>query len=128
MLASSIKTKTITAAQALWSIGAKAATTSQWLLNTALNANPIGVIIAGVGALTAGVVYLYKNFEPFTKLIDAVWAKIKGVFSFIVDSAGMVSGVFSTIGNWFGDDGDKEPTATTAATKKTLAGITRVVS
>ena len=82
MLASSVKTKAVTAAQALWSVGTKAAAASQWILNAALSANPIGVVIAGVGALAAGAVYLYKNFEPFTKLIDAVWAKIKGFFSF----------------------------------------------
>ena len=36
----------------------------------------------------------------------------------------MVSGVFSTIGNWFGgDDDDKNATTTTGTTKKALTGV-----
>lgn len=35
----------------------------QWALNAAMTANPIGLIIAGVAALTTGIVLLAKNFK-----------------------------------------------------------------
>lgn len=34
----------------------------QWLLNAAMNANPIGLIITGIAALTAGIVYCWNRF------------------------------------------------------------------
>lgn len=44
-------------------------------------ANPLTWIIAGVAALTAGAVALYKNWEPFRNLVDGVWGTIKEIAS-----------------------------------------------
>lgn len=38
-------------------------TAVQWLLNAAMTANPIGLIIVGVAALVAGIVLLVQNFD-----------------------------------------------------------------
>ncbi len=46
------------------------ATSAQWLLNVAMTANPIGLIIAGVVALGAAFYLLYKHW-------DTVWGWIK---------------------------------------------------
>lgn len=85
-----------------FSAASKFAAASQWALNMALNANPIGLVVAGVAALAAGAVYLYKNFEPFTNFIDTAWAKLKSFFSFIMEGWKVVGGVLSKVGTFFG--------------------------
>ena len=62
-------------------------TGAQWLLNAALNANPIGLIVVAIAALVAGVVLAYKNFKPFRDIVDKIgdffqntlWPAIKKV-------------------------------------------------
>jgi hypothetical protein len=86
------------------------ATAKQWLFNLALNANPIGLMITGIAALGAGAVWLYKNFEPFTNLIDGIWENAKKFFGWIGDKLSVVTDAFSGIGNFFGSD-DEEKTS-----------------
>ena len=50
----------------------------QWLLNAAMLANPIGIVIGGIAALTAGIVLLYKKFEGFSNIVNSAWAALKG--------------------------------------------------
>lgn len=58
----------------------KAWAATQWILNAAMSANPIGLVVIAIAALVAGVIYAYKNSEKFrqilTKAFDAV--KIAG--------------------------------------------------
>ncbi|WP_321367916.1 phage tail tape measure protein [uncultured Desulfuromusa sp.] len=88
------KTNLLLAAQKVQLIGAAVAqkaaavgtgilTAAQWAWNVALTANPIGLIVAGVGALIAGGIALYKNWEPFQVLIDTIWDKVTSVGGFI---------------------------------------------
>jgi hypothetical protein len=44
-------------------------TTGQWALNAALNANPIGLIVAGVVLLIGGMVLLWNKSETFRKMM-----------------------------------------------------------
>lgn len=64
-------------------LAAKAAeeglTVSQYLLNAAMNANPIGLIILAITALVAAFVYLWNNCEGFRKFWIDLWAKIQPV-------------------------------------------------
>lgn len=53
----------IRGATALW-------TAAQWLLNIALNANPIGLIVLAIAALVAIFVVVYKNSETFRKAVE----------------------------------------------------------
>ncbi|MBB4117862.1 tape measure domain-containing protein [Mesonia hippocampi] len=62
-------------AYVLWT---KVATTSQWLWNAALTANPIGLVIAALAALVAGVVYAYQKIGWFRGAILAAWEYMKG--------------------------------------------------
>jgi len=48
----------------------KAWTAAQWLLNAALNANPIGLIIGAVMALIGAIWLLYKNWDAVTADFD----------------------------------------------------------
>jgi len=68
----------------------KAWTAAQWLLNIALNANPIGLIVIAIGLLVAGVILAYKNLEFFRDAVDAVWKAIKQAVQFIGEWLGLV--------------------------------------
>lgn len=50
---------------------------AQWALNAALSANPIGLIVLAIAALIAGLVYAYKNFETFRRIVDGAFRAVK---------------------------------------------------
>ncbi len=74
------KVKTVAVAAAT-----KAYTAAQWLLNAALTANPIGLIIVGIAALVAGLVLLYNKSEKARKIMDALWAGMKKAAKAAID-------------------------------------------
>lgn len=57
----------------------------QWLLNIALNANPIGIVITAVAALVAGIVYCWNKFAGFRAFLLTMWSVIKGLGNIIKD-------------------------------------------
>jgi hypothetical protein len=59
----------------------------QWLLNAALSANPIGIVIVLVAALVAALVYAWNNSETFRAVIQRVWEGIQAAFSYGVGFA-----------------------------------------
>ncbi|PEZ87969.1 hypothetical protein CN376_23050 [Bacillus cereus] len=54
-----------------------AATVSQWSLNAAMMANPIGIVIGLIVALIAVGVLLYQNWDEITKWCKEMWAVIE---------------------------------------------------
>lgn len=78
------------ALQTAWAAKTKIVTAAQWLLNTALSANPIALIVIGVAALVAGLVIAYKKSDTFRKIVNAafgaVWGLIKRVWGWIKDN------------------------------------------
>jgi hypothetical protein len=69
MLASTVATNGM-------SVATTAATAAQWLMNAAMNANPIGLVVTAVAALALGFTALYKESEGFRIRVDyaAKWA------------------------------------------------------
>lgn len=59
---------------------------AQWLLNAALNANPIGLIIAAVVGLVAAAVLAYQKVDWFRAAVDAAWSAISSVISWAWDT------------------------------------------
>ncbi|QUI93630.1 tape measure protein [Prevotella denticola] len=57
----------------------------QWLLNAAMDANPIGLIIIGIAALVAAVVYCWNKFVGFRAFILTMWDTLKGFGNIIKD-------------------------------------------
>ena len=55
----------------------KAVTAAQWLMNAAMNANPIGLVIAAIAALVAAFIVLWKRSEKFREFWINLWEKIK---------------------------------------------------
>jgi len=104
-----------------FSAASKSAAAAQWALNLALNANPIGLLVTGIAALGAGAVYLYKNFEPFTSLVDSVWGAFKNMFSYIGEKWSALSDMFASVKAFFGfgDDDNKDKNSTTPTTGTT---------
>ncbi len=60
-------------------------TAAQWLLNIAMTANPIGLIIAGIAALVAGFVWLGEKMGWFGNFFDDFWNNLTDLFMGIVD-------------------------------------------
>lgn len=64
-----------------WKLANEGVTIAQMLLNTVMSLNPIGLIIAGVTGLVAGLVALWHTNEGFRNSCIAVWENIKTAFS-----------------------------------------------
>ena len=86
------------------SIATKAAAAGQWLLNVAMSANPIGIIIVAIAALVAGLIYFFTQ----TKLGKEVWANMVSfigtawnwLWTNVIKPVGdFISGAFKAIGS-----------------------------
>lgn len=75
----------------LWFIGLARsqgiAAAAQWALNMAMSANPIGLIVAAIAALVAGLVWFFTQTELGKQIVANVW-------QFIQDS-------IRVVGDWF---------------------------
>jgi TP901 family phage tail tape measure protein len=85
IVAQTIAQKAAAAASKVWAAG-------QWLLNAALNANPIGLAIAAIAGLVAAFVIAYKHSETFRNVVHSLWDALKA-------GAGIVKSAFGAIGN-----------------------------
>ncbi|MEY9876651.1 TP901 family phage tail tape measure protein [Streptacidiphilus sp. MAP12-33] len=54
----------------------KAWTAAQWLLNIAMDANPVGITIAAVGALATGIFILYNKSLLAREIIAEFWSNM----------------------------------------------------
>lgn len=62
----------------------KAVTAAQWLMNAAMSASPIGLVIAGVTALVAAFVVLWKKSEGFRNFWIKLWKSIIHVIQLVL--------------------------------------------
>lgn len=89
-----------TKAKALWDGIAAGATSAlsvvTGIFNATLWACPITWIIAGVAALVAGLIYLYRNFDQVKRVMLGVWEVVKELGKALWDS--LVSTVKNLIG------------------------------
>lgn len=74
-----------TAATVAGTVATKLAAGGQWLLNAALSANPIGLVVLGLVAATAGIVLLYKKSATARKIINGAFGAIKAGAKPVVD-------------------------------------------
>lgn len=83
-----------------------------------LTANPIGVVIAAVAGLAAGLITLWNTNEGFRNKVKEIWAAITGWFveaknkivgawqsitGFFTDIWNKITGVFQNVKGWFSD-------------------------
>ena len=81
VIAYSIATNTAAISTAFMTGVTNVMTGAQWLLNAALNANPVGLIVAGVALLAAGFVLAWKKSETFRGVLLGTWEVIKTLAS-----------------------------------------------
>lgn len=80
------------------------ATVAQWLMNAAMNANPIGIIITLVAALIAGVIaFVATNDEARAKIVE-MWEKVKAAFASFGEKA---KEIFDNVKEYFSGLGEK---------------------
>ena len=79
-------------------VAAKIAAAGQWVLNAAMNANPIMLVITAIGALVAGLIW----FLTQTETGRAAWASFTAFLSSAWQSAvAFVTGLGQNIANFF---------------------------
>jgi len=96
---------------ALWRAGTLVATAAQWAMNTALLANPIGLVIALIAGLAVGLYTAYQKSETFRNAVQAAWTWIKDVGAKAIDLGkkaidGLTDG-FKAAGEWISDAWEK---------------------
>lgn len=72
-----------------------AVTAAQWLMNTAMAANPIGLVVLAIAALVAALVLAYNKSETFRRIVDGVFQAVMAVVKTAVD---FIVGLFKTLG------------------------------
>lgn len=78
---------TIKLAIEAWSAVTKIATAVQWALNIALDANPIGLVVAAIGLLVAAGVALYMNFDYVKAKAMELWVSVENSFKSGINKA-----------------------------------------
>jgi phage-related minor tail protein len=81
-------------------------TLAQWLLNAAMDANPIGIIIAVIAGVVAAIVYLWNTNEAFRDAVIGAWNTISdtasqvwnGIVAFFTET---IPNAFSSLGEFF---------------------------
>lgn len=81
LLVASAATTIYNGAMAVARIASVAYTAVQWLLNAALTANPIGLIVVGIGLLIAGLVLAWKHSETFRAVVTGAFQAVAAVAS-----------------------------------------------
>lgn len=83
----------------------KLAVAAQWLLNVAMNMNPIGLIISAISVLIAAVVLMWNKWDWFHDAIINIWGNIKkkaldmvsGVLGYLSDLVSFIPGLSASI-------------------------------
>jgi hypothetical protein len=79
-----LRAKAATVASTIATVAANVATKAYvagvLLMNAVLGANPIMLVVLGLVALAAGIIYAYKHSETFRTIVQATFAGVKAAF------------------------------------------------
>ena len=75
-------------------------TVKQWALNTAMNANPIGLVIGAIAVLVGSLWLLYKNWDLVKAKVQELWVKLDKnplgkVLKFIIKFGNPIGGLIN---------------------------------
>lgn len=80
-----------------------AGTVAQWAMNVAMSANPVGLVVAGIAALIAVGVMLYRNWDTVKAKAVELWQKInENPFGSLLLKMNPITAVAQAIYNNFG--------------------------
>lgn len=82
--ASAVATVAVKTAQVAVAAATKIWAGVQWLLNAAMSANPIGLVVVALAALVAGVVYAYTHFTTFRNIVNGVFGWLKTAVTAVI--------------------------------------------
>lgn len=94
--------KALRLAQATYGSATKIAAAGQWALNIAMNANPVGLVVAGI-VLLIGILYLlYTHFDQVKQFCARIWeSPAAAVLAFVAGPIGLlIYAVSGIIANW----------------------------
>ncbi|POH58263.1 peptidoglycan DD-metalloendopeptidase family protein [Arthrobacter glacialis] len=110
------------------SIATGIATGAQWLFNAAMSANPIALIIIGIAALVAGLIWFFTQTELGQKIVQVAFAAIKTAISAVVDWwNNTLIPVLKVVGQWFTDVWNGASSAVQVAVKWIQDAIGNVI-
>jgi phage-related minor tail protein len=92
--------KVYAAGQAIVKAATAAWTAAQWLLNAALDANPIGLVIIAVAALAAGLVIAYTKSATFRQIVSDAFAAVHVAINAVVGAMNALLNAASAAFNW----------------------------
>lgn len=87
----------IAAGMLAWKAAAAAAAAKQWLLNAAMSANPIGLVVSAIAGLVTAFVILWNKSEKFRNFWIGLWNDIKSVAEPVIEA----------LAAWFADAWEK---------------------
>jgi hypothetical protein len=82
-IASTVATTAASAATKVWAA-------TQWLLNAAMTANPIGLVVAAIALLVGGVILAYQHSDTFRTIVQKAGDVAVDAFEAVVDAIGPV--------------------------------------
>ncbi|MEC5268274.1 phage tail tape measure protein [Heyndrickxia coagulans] len=98
--AQKLKILAVAAAEKISAAATKAWAFAQKILNLAMKANPIGLVITAVASLAIGLVALYKHSKKFRDFVNGIGQKAKEMANSVKSHvSSMVSGVKSKFAN-----------------------------
>lgn len=63
------------------------ATAAVWLLNAAMDANPIGLVVLAIAALVAGLVWAYNESETFRNIVNGAFESVAAAGKWLWNNA-----------------------------------------
>lgn len=79
-----------------WKTATEGMTVAQRLLNAAQLSSPIGLVVAAVATLVAGLVMLWNTNDGFRNAVTSAW---QSVTSFVGNAVNSITGFFTNLGN-----------------------------
>jgi hypothetical protein len=95
ILAANVALKAFTLAQNAAKVAGAVWTGVQWLLNAALSANPLGLVVLAIMALVAAIVLAWNKSETFRNIVTGVFNAVLSVIKSVVD---WIVGAFAKLG------------------------------
>lgn len=113
------------------SAATKAASAAQWLWNAAMTANPIGLVITGLGMAAAAMYALYQTCEPVRNAFDWAFGGIAGLIQSLWEKLKMLWDGAKSIGQTLGlidDDAEVKLSTTLTAQSSGISSAAGAVS